>query len=208
MRSSPAAVNLIVSFEVTSQSVYTAKYQPPTWPGGQSGVTVGIGFDCGYSTAAEIRADWAPHLPAPVVAALARVAGVHGPAASSAARNLRDVVRVPWAAAMAVFEQRDIPKFENILTVTLPNTSILSPDSFGALVSLIYNRGASFANQGDRYREMRAIHANMAVKNPVPIPNDIRSMARLWPTVPGLQIRRREEADLFQKGLTATTAVA
>jgi GH24 family phage-related lysozyme (muramidase) len=206
MKSSQASILMIIDFEVTSQSAYTAKYQAPTWPGGQSGVTIGIGYDCGYSTAAEIRADWGPQLPAAMVAALARVAGLRGSPAASASHSLRDVVKVPWAAAMAVFEGRDIPKWENIITATLPNTSILSPDSFGSLVSLAYNRGASFSAQGDRYREMRAIKANMAAKNPAPIPNDIRSMARLWPTVPGLQIRRRQEADLFQKGLTAIAA--
>lgn len=198
---------MIVGFEVTSEAAYTALYQPPTWPGGQSGVTIGIGYDLGYSTAAEIRADWGPQLPTAMVAALVRVAGLRGSAAASAARSLHDVVKVPWAAAMAVFEGRDIPKWENIITATLPNTSILSPDSFGSLVSLAYNRGASFSAQDDRYREMRAIKANMAAKNPAPIPGDIRSMERLWPNVPGLRTRRQEEAALFQKGLTeAVTA--
>lgn len=205
MKSSPAAVALIVGFEVSSQAIYTARYRPPTWPGGASGVTVGIGFDCGYSTAAEIRAAWGPYLPAPMVDALAKVAGLHGAPAQTAARALRGTVSVPWAAAMAVFQNRDMPKWESIITVTLPNTAPLSGDSFGALVSLAYNRGASFSAPGDRYREMRDIHSNMAAKNYAAIPNDFRSMVRLWPTVPGLRLRRQQEANLFAKGLNATT---
>jgi hypothetical protein len=206
LKSSPAAVQMIVAFEVSSQATYTAKYQPPTWPGGQSGVTIGIGYDCGYSTANEIKAAWGPVLPAPMVTELAKTAGIHGSPASSYAHTLHGTVRVPWAAAMSVFQNRDMPKWESILSVTLPNTSLLSPDCYGALVSLIYNRGASFSAPGDRYKEMRAIKANMGTKNFGAIPGNIREMCRLWPTVAGLRTRRMQEAALFQKGLSAIGA--
>ncbi|HEX4847294.1 MAG TPA: hypothetical protein VFV30_04070, partial [Novosphingobium sp.] len=83
----------------------------------------------------------------------------------------------------------------------------LSPDSFGALVSLTFNRGPSYgkarsANDPlDRYREMRAIKAHMAVGNYAAIPAEISAMQRIWPTVAGLRRRRREEAALFRDGL-------
>ncbi len=202
IRSSQAAIDLIAMEEVSSKQVYIAKYQHPEWPGGASGVTIGIGYDCGYATAGTIRADWGDKLPAAMVDALAHVAGIHGSPASSYAHSLRGVVTVPWESAMAVFSQHDMPKWEGIVSRALPNTALLSGDSFGALVSLTYNRGASFSNEGDRYREMRSIKAHMASKNFDAIPADFLSMRRLWPNVSGLRHRREHEAALFTKGLT------
>ena len=102
---------------------------------------------------------------------------------------------------MAVFIGRDMPKWEAIVSRALPNTAKLAPDSFGALVSLAYNRGPSFSNTGDRYREMRAIKDHMAKEQFAEIPGEFRSMRRLWPTVTGLRNRRDHEAALFEKGL-------
>jgi hypothetical protein len=201
VRSSQAAIDLIVTEEVSSKAAYQAKYTHPEWPGGQSGVTIGIGYDCGYSTANIIQGDWGDKLPAAMVTALQHVAGIHGSPANSHAHELRGVVTVPWEAAMAVFAGRDMPKWEGIVSRALPNTDKLAPDSFGALVSLAYNRGPSFSTPGDRYREMRAIHDHMANSRFGDIPGEFRSMKRLWPNVIGLRNRRDHEAALFAKGL-------
>jgi hypothetical protein len=201
IRSSQAAVDLIVMEEVSSKNLYNLKYQHPEWPGGASGVTIGIGYDCGYSTPTVIQGDWGDKLPVAMVAALEAVAGIHGTPAASHAHELRGVVTVPWAAAMAVFLGRDMPKWEATVLKALPNATQLAPDSFGALVSLAYNRGPSFSNVGDRYREMRAIRDHLANQQFSEIPDDIRSMKRLWPNVVGLRNRRDHEAKLFEKGL-------
>lgn len=203
VKSSQAAIDLIVAEEVSSKAYYEAHYQHPEWPGGASGVTIGIGYDCGYSRPDTIAADWGNKLPAPMVKCLEDVAGIHGSPARSYAYQLRGAVTVPWDAAMAVFLQRDMPKWESIVAHALPNTDKLSADSFGALVSLAYNRGASFSNAGDRYTEMRNIKALMAAEQFDRIPDEFRHMKRLWPNVSGLQHRRDHEAALFQKGLAA-----
>jgi hypothetical protein len=203
VKSSQAAIDLIVAEEVSSKAAYQAKYTHPEWPGGASGVTIGIGYDCGYSTANTIQGDWGDKLPASMVTALQHVAGIHGSPASSHAHELRGVVTVPWEAAMAVFIGRDMPKWEGIVARALPNTELLNPDSFGALISLAYNRGPSFNNVGDRYREMRAIRDLMGARDFDKIPGEFRAMKRLWPNVSGLQRRRDHEAALFQKGLSA-----
>lgn len=203
VKSSQAAIDLIVMEEVTSRNLYNLKYQHPEWPGGMSGVTIGIGYDCGYSSRAIIQGDWGDKLPAIMVKALQDVANIHGSAAKSHAHELRGVVTVPWADAMAVFLGRDMPKWEGIVIKALPNATQLAPDSFGALVSLAYNRGPSFSAVGDRYREMRAIRDHLANQQFAEIPDDIRSMKRLWPNVVGLRNRRDHEATLFEKGLTA-----
>jgi hypothetical protein len=201
LKSSQDAINLIVTSEVSSESAYNKLYSYPTWPGGQSGVTVAIGYDCGYSTVDQIDQDWADKLPLEMVEALQEVAGITGSAASSHAHALIGRVTVDWDAAMAVFHGRDMPKWEAIVTRSLPNTDKLSGDSFGALVSLTYNRGATFSALGSRYMEMRAVHQHMAAGTFNLIPDDIRAMARLWPNALGLRLRRDHEAALFAKGL-------
>lgn len=202
MRSSKAAVDLLVLFEVSSKAAYEKLYSAPTWPGGSSGVTIGIGYDCGYATHAAIESDWGPYLPTGMITALQRTTGLTGEKGHSATLQIKHTVDVPWDAAMAVFMQRDMPKWENSISRSLANTEHLSGDSFGALVSLAYNRGTSFNTSGDRYREMRNIKNLMISQMFNDIPAQIRSMRRLWPTVRGLRIRRDKEANLFQNGLT------
>jgi len=48
---------------------------------------------------------------------------------------------------------------------------------------------------------MRKIKELMASENFKEIPDQIRSMKRLWPPTSGLQKRRDDEAKLFQEGL-------
>jgi GH24 family phage-related lysozyme (muramidase) len=200
-RSSQAAIDLIVREEVGSQALYKHKYQHPEWPGGASGVTIGVGYDCGYAEAHQIATDWGDKLPAAMVKALESVAGIHGSPAASHARELHGIVTVSWDAAMAVFSARDVPKWEQIVAHALQNTDKLSGDSFGALVSLAYNRGASFHKDGVRCIEMRNIADLMATERFDRVPHEIRNMKRLWPNVRDLRERRDHEAALFEKGL-------
>lgn len=206
MRSSQAAKNLIVAEEVTSEAVYTKKYQKPEWPGAQSGITIGIGYDCGYASPAKIREDWGPHLPPNMVSALVRVAGLKGTEAKAMLARVRSQVSVPWDAAMDVFENNDMPKWEQIVLKAIPSAAKLNADCFGVIVSLAYNRGPSFTKPGDRYREMRAIKQHIDAGQYDKVPGDLKSMARLWPNLPGLVGRRKREAALFQQGLTKMAA--
>ena len=198
---SDRAFDLIVSLEVTSQAVYERSYSHPTWPQGASGVTIGIGYDVGYVTKTLLRQDWQDAIPDVMIKALESAIGVKGPDADHLAHELRVHVDVPWSAAIAVHRTKVIPKWVELTETALSNTNELSADSLGALVSLAYNRGASFDSEGTRYQEMRTIKADMASKKFSDIPKQIRNMKRLWPTLKGLRVRRDLEAQLFQDGL-------
>ena len=200
---SRTAFELIVEFEVSSEQVYTRKYRGPIWPGGASGVTIGIGYDVGYATKAQLAADFGGHIADRTIAALGAAIGVTGVAAQQVARNLAGSVDVPWAAAIRVHRDRVMPRWVGLVERSLPHTDAIGPDCLGALVSLTYNRGASFGKSGDRYAEMRSIKSHMSASDFQAVPADIRSMKRLWPTVPGLQKRREREARLFEQGLQA-----
>ena len=206
MRISQAAFDLIVQEETGGEAYYRKTEQSTDWPGGASGVTIGCGYDCGYAAAADVGADWGGKLPAPMVTALESVAGIHGSAASSHAHELKSVIDVPWAVALDVFRNRDVPKWESTVSHALANTDLLSGDSFGALVSLAFNRGASFSVPADhdptgRYAEMRDIADLMRAKQFAEIPGAIRAMKRLWPATQDLRDRRDHEAALFEQGL-------
>lgn len=205
---SQAGFDLIVNEEVTGQSAYEAKYRRPTWPGGNSGPTIGIGYDLGMADAATIREDWTGKVPDAMVAAMCSVAGIHGEAARQATARIRPLVDIPWAAAVDVFSNRNLPKYDGMCRKVLPNYDLLSPDCRGVLTSLAFNRGASFNTAGDRYEEMRAIRAHMVAKEFAKIPAEIRAMKRLWvgQNLPGLLSRRDHEAALFERGLTAAPA--
>lgn len=193
------AVNLIFAFEVGSQSMYERRYRKPVWPGGDSGAVIGIGFDLGYHTAEEIRKTWGPHLDAEVVEKLVSVAGIRGEAAKEALSSIADV-DIPWSAAVVVFKETTLAKFGGLVIAAFPNAEELPPDSFGALVSLVYNRGIGM--DGDRKTEMRAIRDLMAARAFDKVPEQIRAMKRLWPaSMTGLLKRRDAEAALFEKGL-------
>lgn len=206
MRISQAAFDLIVEQEITSKAVYEKRYRRPEWPGGASGITIGIGYDvgAGVSNRAQLDGDWKDKIPDPMIDALARGIGVTGESAQRLLPLIKNLVDVPWDAAIDVFTNRDIPKWTDIVCRALPNTDKLSPDCLGALVSLAYNRGPSFSKDGDRYIEMRAIKDHMAAGEFSKIPDEFRRMKRLWgANLSGLLERRDAEAALFARGLAS-----
>ncbi len=203
-KSSQAAVDLIIAAEVTSQKVYEAKFQHPEWPGGQSGVTIGIGYDLGYSTADQVLVDWKDFLEPGIIRAMQSVAGIKGKAAHNAISSVRDSIVVPWNAAVSVFMRNSLPKWEATVVRAIPGCEKLPAGCFGVLTGLAYNRGASFSKDGDRYTEMRAIRTHVASGEWDKVPADLRSMKRLWAgTMQGLVQRREDEAVLWERSMAA-----
>lgn len=193
------AIEEIIFEEDSSEWYYLKHFQHPEWPGGASGVTIALGYDLGYANAEKIHRDFDGLIPDDMIKALISVAGLTGTRAHDAMLRVRGSITIPWSAALSVFLKKDMPTWIATIKHVLPNTDKLSPMCLGILVSLAYNRGASFDKSGDRYREMRAIKADMASGNFADIPSQFRSMARLW--TGGVHDRRLREATLFQKGL-------
>jgi hypothetical protein len=211
---SQAAIDIIVSSEVTSRAVYERKYRRPEWPGGKSGVTIGIGYDVGYCDhRPQLWDDWRGLIPDRMIVTLEPCIGVTGARARALLSSVSGV-DVPWEAAMQVFLQGDVPRWCAVVAAKLPNFAELSPDCKGVLVSLAYNRGASFDHQptlddpNDRYREMRVIRRFMEERKFDRIPEQIRKMKRLWvgKGLDGLLERREAEAALFERGVAQPVA--
>ncbi|ANK82776.1 MAG: hypothetical protein TEF_19735 [Rhizobiales bacterium NRL2] len=187
---------LIVRHEVASREHYERRLRRPVWPEGESGVTVGIGYDLRFHEAEAFRG----LIRNDHVDLLKSVEGCRGSAELAA---LVAGAEVPWRAAWRVFCVRSAPEFIARTRAAFPNFDTLPDLCRGALFSLVYNRGASMKDTDSR-REMREIRDLMSDGGRAAlsrVPRRIRSMKRLWPGLAGLRRRRDDEADLFERGL-------
>jgi hypothetical protein len=195
--------DLIIKHETGGESYYNKALQRPTYPGGQSGVTIGIGYDLGYNTAESFARDWKNKLDAKVFARLHGCLGLKGKAASAKISELKNI-SISWESAVEVFNERTLPRFIKLTKTSFPSSDKLNPDAFGALVSIVFNRGGS--TKGPSRVEMKNIKEAIASK-PINselykyIADQIVSMKRLWTGkgLDGLLRRRDEEAAIIRK---------
>ena len=209
LKISKEAVDMIVYFEVGSRSYYDkmfAKPMVPAWQTTASGVTIGIGFDVGYNSKDQIRKATEGILSEREIVALQSVSGLKGKSAYyNGLPKVRNTVYVPYEKAEKIFYRDTLPRFTKQTATAFGLTQTkLHPHSNGALTSLVYNRGPSLANTDSR-KEMRYIKYNISVNRADKVPEDIRSMKRLWSysKLKGLHTRRDAEAKMFQRGLDA-----
>ena len=176
--------------------------QPGEWPGGESGITIGIGYDLGFATAKQFRDDWSDCLSAGDCDTLAGVLGLTGQKAKALAPSLKKIL-IQRADAEKVFMQRSVPAAQKQTETAFPGVDKLPPDAQGALVSLIYNRGPRMTDRDPQLqdrREMRAIRDAVVKGDLKEIAAQLRSMKRLWEGkgMGGLLKRRDAEADLVE----------
>ena len=196
---SRTGIDTLIRFEISSPAYYNRALKAPSWPGGESGVTIGIGYDLGYQSKTQIKADWGPFLPDATVTHLASAAGIRGQDAKGAARALKQAgVRVSLEAATEVFSTVSLPEYARRTQKTYPGTAKLPADAQSALVSLVYNRGTKLT--GARRREMLNIRAHVMAGDLEAIADEIVAMKRLWigRNLDGLLKRRNTEAALVR----------
>lgn len=199
---SPKSESFLVAQEDGSQAYYDRTEHNWDWPGGVSGPTAGVGYDCGYVTVAECTQDWLGIVDDHTLHGLIKGVGLRARTAHDFVQRNRTAITITWAQALAEFKERELPKWEKRMRMVLPNWDLLSPDCAGALLSLGYNRGTEgFESSLPRFREMRQIHSFMVAGQWALIPGAIVSMARLWPNVNDLRRRRKLEADMFAGGV-------
>jgi GH24 family phage-related lysozyme (muramidase) len=123
---------------------------------------------------------------------------------------VRDI-KVPWSAAEEVFNDRTLPQeIRTTLTAFPGSADKLPADAFGALVSLVFNRGG-LIDDSDRRREMREIRQiisemSLNESNAIhEIAAQFRSMKRLWPdhhNDSDLVARREAEAEMIEGSMS------
>lgn len=191
----PAVVELVVRWEIGSQAQYVRKYQGVICPGGASGPTIGIGFDLGTQTPAEIRAAWGWH---PDVDRLVTASGQVGPERCAAWRAAQRDIRVSYDDALRVFATHDWPRYMAMAARAYrAGWTDLTPNHQRALGGNGYNRGFSFI--GSRRTEMRVVRDTCVPSNQAPCTAEqLRASCRVWAGTAiynGLCARRRGEAD-------------
>ena len=204
---SKKSLDLILEFEVGGGENYYNKFlKNPAWPGEQSGVTIGVGYDLGYVNKAEFSEDW-KDLPKEIFDRLYKVVGIKGYNTKNLIRGLKDIT-IPWELSLKVFNNKTVTKFWNLTKQTFPNFDNLPEDAKGGLVSLVFNRGNAL--EGDRRREMKLIRDGMKLVSNYDqkalsfIANQIRHMKRIWiggSIEKGMSRRRDAEAKLIEESL-------
>ena len=197
-----AALALIVEHEGINQ--------PWRWPGGASGVTLGLGYDLAHCSVEEFRRDWGPHLLPAEIERLARAVGLSGIDAAAKA-GLYKSIRITKAMAEAVFRRTSLPKYAALAAQAFPGVERLPPDAQGALLSLVYNRGPDTDEHKPSRFEMAAIEKILAdgvqAGDLQAIAAQLRAMKRLWEgkRLAGLIARREAEARLIESCIATLT---
>jgi hypothetical protein len=198
---STAVLDLILEYEVGGGKEFYNKYLThPTWPGGYSGLTLGIGIDCGYYTSNEL-ANMFSFLNADQLDVIKNASGKTGEAGrayvkSEAVKNAN--ITITWDEAIKIFDNVTWSKYARLAERAFPGLDQLCDNAYGAIVSLVFNRGTSM--NGDSRLEMRNIRVLVPKKDYKGIAEEIRKMKRVWEGkgLDGLIARREAEAKLVE----------
>ncbi len=202
------AIALIISSEGIDQ--------PWKWPGGGSGITLGVGCDIGADP--DSLEFWRGVLADTEIHTLQQARGLTGRRAKEIETRFRGI-NVSRAQAQRVFAERTLPTEIARTLKAFPGIEFMPAAVLGALVSLVYNRGESTydAPGSTRRREMRIIReilADFQTMTPnersshlreyaLKIAVQFRKMCRLWVgmSLPGLLIRREAEARMIENSV-------
>ena len=153
--------------------------ETPNWPGGDSGITWGVGWDAGQHTVEELKSDWA-ELGQDVLKRLQATIGITGDDAEELVADLGDI-NIPQKVSLAVFKDKTLPDFYDQTAEAFPGVTDLPLGVQVALISLVYNRGPSLGKDSDDRRwEMRQIRRAVQQRDLLSIYQNVGSMIRIW----------------------------
>lgn len=197
---SPKTLDLLLQYEVGGGKEYYEKYLSRfTWPGGASGPTIAIGVDCGYYSDLELTRIFL-FLKNNEIKQILEASGKTGEKGKECAMKLRaSGIVVNWDQALNIFKTLTWPKFTKLAEKTFPGLEDLHPDAYGAIISLVFNRGTSL--KGDSRKEMVNIKNLIPKKDYKKIAKEFRNMKRIWigKNLDGLLERREAEAKLVEQ---------
>ena len=198
---SKKAIELIIQFEVGGRAYYDKKLQSPIWAGGESGITIGMGYDCGFVSEKQFFQDWGNMLTPNFLEPLRKTIGLKGIQAKQMLRGELMQVKISYNTAYEVFVKCSVPKYFKLTKKIYPELELLNEDTQGALVSMVYNRGNKL--EGDSRIEMKRIVEMVKNKDYEAIAEEIEKSKRHWENrgLDGLVVRREAEADLIRDSL-------
>ena len=196
-RISKKSADLILKAEGYQKSPYVPKGSSA------SGVTIGYGYDLGQQTISKMKLMLSDYFTSSQIARLEKAIGLTGSDALAIIPSLSDITISKEDAVSLAMKMKS--KYAQIVVDTYPEVLATHPHCQGAMLSLVINRGTSFNKPNVESRvEMKNIHDDFVSGNLSDIPNQLRSMKRLWvgKGLDGLITRREDEAKLFEEGLS------
>jgi hypothetical protein len=189
--------NPVINFETGGKTYYNRFLKNLTWPKGQSGITMGIGADLGYMTHLEFEKFFSKYFTKEQSQRIKEVIGLKGSLARLALSKVKDI-SLSWEDASEAFVAWTLPKFWEMTLQLWPEFDKLHEKAQIALVSIVFNRGAS--TRGPSRVEMANIKPLVLKKDYKGIASEIRKMKRLWKGkgLDGLLKRREEEAKMVE----------
>lgn len=184
----------------------------PHYPGHESGITIGVGYDLRFNTKEDFETTWGNYLPPAIFKELSKDIGKKGSKARADALK-NNGIEVPFKWAWPVFIALTLPRFYQSTASIYPSLGKLPDLCRSVLVSLVFNRGASLS--GSRRKELQEIQKILAAADKdnlsksrkktilQEVEDQILSMKRLWAPGSGLIKRRQAEANLWREGLSA-----
>lgn len=217
MSISPNALKLIMDFEVGGgETYYNKKARFPIWPGGASGITIGIGVDLGHIKQSDFNTYIAPYYPETQIEKLIGCIGITGKIGSPEMESkLRELVEslsdceLSFQHALEIHENFTIPLYYNRTRKTFSGLDSLPEDARGAIVSLVFNRGTRL--DGPKRTHMAKIGKLIELYSQKKDPNLLGQMAEtfiemaeIWKgekSYEGLKRRRIAEAKLISNSV-------
>ncbi len=189
----------LVAFEIVSKAYYNRFLKSPIWPGGESGVTIGIGYDLGFHSKSQIEKDWKGKIDDKDLKDLLKVSGFKKNDAKKKIKKLKHI-SISLDAAQEVFLTSVLPNWAKKTARAYPGVDKLPADAQAMLLSLIFNRGAQALPIRTGVGRCVLSVPLVAAKNLAGIADQIRSMKRLWEGkgLSGLLKRRDKEAELIE----------
>jgi len=178
----------------------------PYWPGGESGITMGVGWDLGQHSESELLRAWAA-LDLTTLGQLKIAIHKRGHDAEVLAPRLK-AIAVPRNISLSVFRTSLADAYYPMTLRLFPRVETLPAEVQVALLSLVFNRGVllgrdpdwSKAKELDRRWEIRRLQDDVKQRDLFAIYVHLGTMKRLWEKSGqrGLLYRRRDEQHLIR----------
>ena len=209
--STPPALTIGQPQDVIQQSIAfllqeEAMPPHPYWPAGKSGVTIGVGWDIGQHTVAELASTWAD-LDRGDRSRLEAAAGITGPPAGALLASLKSL-SIPASISRKVLSQSVRAEWYPRTLKIFPGAEALPAEVQVALVSVLFNRGPGVgrepdwanATQVDARWEIREIRIDVRDRDMFALYAHLDTMKRLWEEAGprGVPLRRRAEGHLVK----------
>jgi hypothetical protein len=178
----------------------------PYWPTGDSGITIGVGWDLGQHSKSELLNAWSALDPTSL-GALEEAVHKRGHAAEVLVPGLK-LIDIPRSVSLSVFRNSLEDSYYPMTKQLLPGVETLPTEVQVSLVSLVFNRGVLLghepdwtkAKELDRRWEIRRLQDDVRRHDLFAIYIRLGTMKRLWEKSGprGLLYRRRDEQHLIR----------